>query len=507
MDALSPTFSHASLADLGSRLENICVQLHASPETLDGAEQQQGFLLLVNLAARLYPRIALSGPDGLLSEASLEISRINPECEVVEGRKEAQLGVSWGAQSMHRTDVAIGAAGWAVRVGTAVDGQPARSNPLVAMAAAAVGASELFRRAFEPLLDLGRPSGDGYELQLLTTPELRLPEEIVFESVYLAGAGAVGQATLAVLSAMPCSGELVVVDPETVTLSNLQRYVLAGDNDVGASKVLLAARALEGSSLRCRTVEAKWGGDVPGFAQARTVCTALDSAADRIAVQSGLPRVIYNAWTQPSDLGCSTHEHFGIDPCLACLYWPQGRRKSQHELVARALKQPELRILAYLTHNVPIDRPLLPAQIPKIPSLPAPPDSQGWCERSLLSDVARVYSMDGPVQTAWSGRLIGELYRDGICGGGIVGSRSAELPAEVAVPMAHQSMMAGTLLALSLLCGVSPELKASRVVYPERRMNFNVGQPNLASVPRAKTPGCLCSDRDFLGRYADKWQV
>src|SRR5258707_194644 len=93
--------------------------------------------------------------------------------------------------------------------------------------------------------------------------------------------------------------------------------------------------------------------------------------------------------TQPADVGWSRHESFGEEPCLACLYVPTGRRPSQHELVSRALRQPELRVLAYLTFRVPVDSPLRPEQIPRLPNHPVPQDASTWVSQSILEDIGQ----------------------------------------------------------------------------------------------------------------------
>ena len=53
---------------------------------------------------------------------------------------------------------------------------------------------------------------------------------------------------------------------------------------------------------------------------------ALDSAYHRRAAQASLPRWIANAWTQPGDLGVSTHD-FLDGACVYCLYLPDGTSK------------------------------------------------------------------------------------------------------------------------------------------------------------------------------------
>lgn len=73
----------------------------------------------------------------------------------------------------------------------------------------------------------------------------------------LVGAGAIGQATALTLRASGAAGRLAVVDHEVLELSNLQRYVLSDESDVGQAKVDLVQQALSGTALevepwRCR---------------------------------------------------------------------------------------------------------------------------------------------------------------------------------------------------------------------------------------------------------------
>ena len=234
-------------------------------------------------------------------------------------------------------------------------------------------------------------------------------------------------------------------------------------------------------------------------------CVAVDTEARRIAIQAGLPRMIYNAWTQPADLGWSRHELFGTEPCLACLYWPTRPRPSQHELIARALKQAELRVLAYLTHRLPVDQALKAEQIPRIAVLPVPPDSGKWVERSLLADVVESLGIaDGGVEQ-WKGKELSDLYREGVCGGALVRSQTRSVSNDVAVPLAHQSVLAGMMLAAQLLISRSPDLRRHRATEAEARLDVLAGLPQVPVRPRKRSAGCICADTDFLERYKSKW--
>jgi hypothetical protein len=218
----------------------------------------------------------------------------------------------------------------------------------VSLAAASIGVGELFRSVFAQFLATGRVGASPGRFNILTLDDSpgdlpQLPSSIEIGRVHLVGAGAVGQAAIYTLARVSATGTLVVVDPEQISLSNLQRYILAFDSDVSVSKCSLVARALNGSRFETVYRECCWGDDELTMDNVEAVCTAVDTEAVRIGIQAGLPRKIYNAWTQPADLGWSRHEKFGDDPCLACLYWPNRPRPSHHELIASAVRQHELR--------------------------------------------------------------------------------------------------------------------------------------------------------------------
>jgi hypothetical protein len=299
-----------------------------------------------------------------------------------------------------------------------------------------------------------------------------------------------------------------VVDPEVITLSNLQRYVLATDRDIGESKCNIVERAFAKTRrIETVSVEEAWNIERAELQGADVVCAAVDSEDVRIAIQASLPRVLYNAWTQPGDIGWSRHEQFGERPCLACLYWPTRARPSYHENVARALRQSELRVISYLSAKQTVDRPLRAEQIPNLQQYPVPPEAALWTERSLLEDVAVQLGIEANNLAAWAGRLLPDLYRDGICGGALVRKQSSEVPVEMTVPLAHQSVLAGIMLATQVLVAAHPDLRAFRCNAVEARLDLLAGFPQMAARPRQLTPGCLCSDFDFVERYHSKWQA
>src|SRR5262249_8213226 len=151
---------------------------------------------------------------------------------------------------------------------------------------------------------------------------------------------------------------------------------------------------------------------------------------DRRSVQATLPQWIANAWTQTGDLGISVHSRFdGKGACLACLYLPADRAPNEDEIVAAALGVPQLVVdVRTLLHT------------------------GSGVSRSFLEAVAQGLQLPSEEVLQYEGKSIRELYVEGVCGGGLIPLGTIGMPRqELHVPLAHQSALAGVLLAAALL--------------------------------------------------------
>jgi hypothetical protein len=480
----------------------------------DDLEQHQdhvaGFLLLVNLCARLYPKIHIVAPNAVAATCQALALRINPACEFTIGTAPTSATLSWCCAAPSTDAILCGPSAWEVLLDLPDAGRLNKTNMLAALAAASFGAAALFRLVFREFLTHGRWGPEPARWNILTNDPTAptppdLPSNIPLGRIHLVGAGAVGQATAYALARVSATATITVVDPETISLPNLQRYVLSFDADEGVSKCAIIERELASTKIETVSVEANWSADGSENIGAQVICAAVDTAELRIALQAALPQRLYNAWTQPDDIGWSRHERFGLEPCAACLYWPTRPRPNYHELVARALRQHELRILAHLTFKVPVDVPLNPAQIPKLPNYPVPPEAEGWSSRTLLEDVATALEVQPSDLAIWKGLSLQDLYRDGICAGALIRKQVTDVPVEMAVPLAHQSALAGIMLATQLLVAAWPELQAYRPEAIESRLDLLATLPQITARPRQRTPKCLCNDSDFVARYHAKW--
>ena len=441
-----------------------------------GAEGHALVDLLVRLFARLYPRLAIVG-DGADELRALAL-RINPRLDLAT---KADIGVVVGAvETPFATPVYAGSNGWIARVSTARP-QTVGDSPLAfgAGASACLAAANVFRRLFvdadgadQEAAVFSTYSGDADDAagSLVAAPI----------DLTLVGLGAVGHGAVWALARTPLEGKIRLVDHDRIELSNLQRYVLADLDDVDVEKTAVAARAFASSSLAVEEHACRFASFLAARTERRAaVAAALDSARDRRQVQASLPSVVFNAWTQPGDLGVSVHGRFGGEgACLACLYLPTDQQPNEDQIVAQALGVPERQQQVRL---------LL------ADGMPAPPD--------LLEAIAHALGIERNIVAAWDSVPLRDLYTRGLCGGELVPLERLGAPrADVHVPLAHQSALAGVVLAAQLArfgTDAPPELTDIVRLNVMRPLGVALRQKHGADT----TGRCICRDADYVAVY------
>jgi len=467
----------------------------------DAASTPQGRAALdltVRLLARLYPSLDIrtthkASPASSRLAATLRrlAVGINPNITLA---RTAHTGITVGTtKSPFEQPVYCGCDAWTGSV-SLTNPQPVGRTDLVygAGVAACLAAAAIFRLVVTPG---SPPPADamlnvfGNSTHVPTRSSLRrgllLPQRSI-----LVGAGAVGQSCAWALARTPVTGTVVVADPQTVDLGNMQRYVLTARKDLDNDKAPLATAHIN------RVGAARGGPRVHAVPALGTYADALahhgyrwdaalaavDSATDRRATQATLPHWAANAWTQTGDLGVSDH-HYRNGACIACLYLPTGASSNQDEVVAAALQVPEhvatVRTLLHLGDTVPPD---------------------------LCDLIAARLGIDPAQVRKYASAGIRGMYVDGVCGGGLIPLGALRPAAELHVPLAHQSALAGVLLAARLVrraLGLAPETTEV--------MRLDVGRDPapFPMQPAGKDPRgiCLCQDPVFFNAYATLWPV
>jgi hypothetical protein len=288
--------------------------------------------LLIRLVARLYPTICFlpAGEEAGMRARSLgSLARsINGQITIARRGSCAIshcLVVGSTIPQVSCPKLFLGSDGWIAKFSAE---QPVGSgdsgNMFGAGAAACIAASNLFRLIFRDQIGGATVDRDvafslfDYAPGSCANPSLA--GTTVVDDLFLLGLGAIGHGAVWALACVPhLQGKLEVVDAEQLDQGNLQRYVLALERDIGRSKVQLVRRYLKAQNgLMVEGRSAKWQ-TLPAVRSMQHVAIALDTAADRIAVQGALPRWTINSWTQRGDLGVSHHSFEGEMACLACL--------------------------------------------------------------------------------------------------------------------------------------------------------------------------------------------
>ena len=468
------------------KLEGLRVAIAFGEEAATSRDGRELLNLSVRLAARLYPSLMFSTvPAGerLADELMALASSINPNIEASKtGTANVGLSIGVDAPAVDTSTVYAGCDGWLARVGT--EGPYRTSdigNPFGAGFAACLAAANLFRFLFLPdgatLLD----ADISFPPDAASFP--RIAASTLKDPLVLVGVGAVGNSACWALARTPLKGQIYLVDPQPVELSNLQRYVLCARGDERGIKVEIVGKKF-GGSLRALPYQGTWASflGTKGY-KWESVLVALDSARDRRAVQGSLPRWIANAWTQLGDLGVSTHSFLGQDACLACLYLPTQISKSQDQIVAEGLKIPQLKNQVRLLLG-----------------------SGQVTGKELCDTVANAWGIPAEALEPYVDRPIRELWVEGVCGGGIIPlGQAGHTPRELQVPLAFQSALAGMLLAAETVRDVLTDGARRRTSVRRMDVLRPIGNPSPQPALKSGTGNCICEDHDFISIYRTKY--
>lgn len=470
---------------LRQRLQARIIGLAVGPQA-DTSEGRALVDITIRLLARLYPHLVITAPEPWRDELIQLARRINPSIDIDDSQPDIALIIADGDMHPSRFAIYAGSDGWDALVSTSqaltVGTSPLPFGP---GAAGCIAAANVFRATFldDPQLDDA--------LRLATIPKLLDAErpipgsDIDVGRVALVGAGAIGNATVWALARAPVAGELHIVDHQMIELSNIQRYLLAERSDEKTAKAPYLASQL-GNRLRGFPHTQTWQEFAARSDELPTerVLVGLDSSRDRRAVQAGLPRWIANGWTQPGDLGVSVHPSFLHGACLACLYLPERAALNEDELIAQALG------LDHQTWGLQIRNLLHDGQ-----AVPA----------DLLNAAADSLGLPTDATEAFLGRSLRDLYSEGVCGGALIPLDQLGPPAaEMHVPVAHQSALAGVLVAAQLVADASGQKARTTEV---TRIDLLRPLGTDLTQPAAKDARgiCICSDPVYADAYKQKY--
>jgi molybdopterin/thiamine biosynthesis adenylyltransferase len=375
--------SNRHRGDLGGRLTDqrvpARVVLAASSEVAETAAGQHLIWMLLNLLARQTVEIReiqldipcgiklaastsplVTGASDFLAAMRLGVKQINLAvlAAPVPAASNSAVFIRVGPGPMRAADFSIATTsnGWSGYVGIDSPAVLATSqNPIGPYVAACLCAGEVFKfvRGLRP--DAGEFARnlwlDAASLKISSDmpKSVDFPSEISLPATILVGVGAVANAFLHVLYATGViAGEITAIDndPEGITQTNLNRYVLFGLPHISLPKATTAAELFKGTQLRLTPIDDSWqdwmswrNGELAG----EIVVSAVDKNPARHAIQDALPLLILGASTNEMRAQLSLYDVIGGSACLKCRN-PIEPQLSDEAIIEklRALNQDEL---------------------------------------------------------------------------------------------------------------------------------------------------------------------
>ena len=474
----------------GSRFGSLCAEVRMARRGGDPGAAVACSVAL-DLLARFLARVQYRGPPELLRYLC------TPQRRHIEGNglKRADVSLVIGDEKPAPGSEAIyvGSSGWSSYLSTerpCAWGPDASGNAMGAMMSGALAAGEVFKRLFPdagpeivPHIEHDLATHGAAKRQPVLAP--RVPPVVDLKRTALVGCGAIGQAICLALAQFPLSGHVTLIDHDRVDASNLQRYVLASEEMVGAPKAVLLGNYLAQNSplLRRQAVPDTFEAFASHYGSRiryDTVVVCVDNVGTRVNVQGMLPRVVWNGWTDVSRhslrYGASRHVIGGKYACIGCYYHPEGPEPTAEDMGAAMTGLPAPRIRRLLSDGA-------------------------ICTPDLAQEVSEKSGVALDMLAPNIGRPFREILH-GRCG--VFALKTGE--GAVTAPAPHQPMLAGLLVASQLV------LSRCRAPQGEILRVKSASSFDAMRVPRAgclfkvaKVGRCFCADRDYIDAYRAKW--
>lgn len=447
---------------------------------LDSANGRLTFLYSLRLLVRICPNISVllpAGQEPLRSEADQLSNRIafgkavefiSPGAEQVD-----HFGAILSVGSTVRPSLpwtAINSNGWTVRTSSGDKALPADShidNPIGALAAACLGVGDVFKR----LIDLNPARGGllndlEFSLRTYQAPPVdcgpKLPERID-AGLLVVGAGAIGNAIVALLSHLPIMGNIHVVDRQRFEDENLGTCILIGPDDVSKPKAQVMERVLREAG------KAAWGfeGSFKDYAEGLSetypaiVLNALDNIDARHEVQRTLwPDMLIDGAI--GDFACQVSRHPWAEDvaCLICLFQKPTRLSTDLSAVATGLRPSRIEVPDALVTDADVEA--------------APPEKRDYVRARLGKPICSVVSEAVAQQISLEEQ-----------------ARGFEPSVPFVAAFSACMIMAE---AIAYLMGLPSKLE------PRFQFDFLLGPSYGQEYPQARRPTCLCQRRKNIDK-------
>lgn len=458
---------------------------------------------LATLTARLFDRVELHGEEADLCHPCLDLltgaflpalrnllEQLRPLSEPVASSTNVSVAVGQAIDT--RAHIFLGATNWGARFSRTEPQSVADTmNPIGALTAGTLGASEIFKFVFSGRLQES-VEAPGYTLSMLNSreiaePEPELPDRIDVNAT-LFGCGSIGCGfLLGILLTPQLRGELTAVDNGRFDTKNPYKYALLDWSTAqqGLYKAVWAQQQIQAqarSSLNARafvgTAEA-YVASLPQDYNIPLAISAVDTQEARFQIQDTLPRRILNAGIAGTLAQVSVHG-FGEGPCLACLGMQTELETWNAKSIAERTGLPPERVHQLIQRNEAMTQQDLDTiKVRNLVSAEHLPSLDTFLGQPLLSFWNRVAYSEAPVQ-------IGQAP-------------------PVLVTTAFVSAFAGVLLLAELVKASVPELQHYQVSNSYQQQLLGIPAESVFRYERDSRGWCLCHSAYRLAIYRKKY--
>lgn len=421
-------------------------------------------------------------PPSHLSKINLGEGDWNPSVTIIFGKDE---------KNDVKNPIYVGSTGWSSYISTK---KPCKwptlpPNAISALYTGGLVVGEVFKYL---LSEISSDKISHLEYDLIThgkenqpVVEPSLPESIHFEDLTIVGCGAIGQALVYALKASTrLFGSITLVDNDKLEQSNEQRYIGAFEEHRGMLKIKLISQWLTQINPGLSILQAPL--KYEEFARlgkplGHEVVAAVDNAKTRINIQAGLPKVLWNVWTDTSQntlrYGAGYHTFEGPYQCAACGYYPTKSNPDQKEMNSIRTGIPAKEIEKKLANN----------------------------EKVTEQDILRISQATGAPIDFLKPNLnkpFSEILH-GDCG--VFRLEAFETP--TVTPAPHAPFLAGVFLASQIILRRIKLPDSAKLM--DSVADFDAfGIPNeYCLMKKQKHSKCFCNDQVYQNAYKEKWNL
>jgi hypothetical protein len=488
LETLSVITSNSDINALRKRMDSFGVEIVFPAELQSNPCAVTCCSAMLNLLPRLIPLVRYTGPSILLKDfPPSHLSKIN----VGNNVWNPSVTIVFGSDEKNEVQnvIYVGSSGWSCYISTKKpcmwNQQP--TNFLSALYTAGLVVGEVFKYLL-PEVQSEKISHVEYDLIThgrATQPvvEPLLPESAYFEDLIIVGCGAVGQALVfALKSTIRLWGTVTLIDNDKFEASNEQRYIGAFEEHRGMQKIDLLSQWLTqinpGLAILKAPIKYEEYARL-GKPLGAEVVAAVDNEKTRINIQAGLPKILWNVWTDTSQntlrYGAGHHTLDGPYQCAACGYYPTDSTPSQMKMNSIRTGLPVEEVERKLTNN----------------------------EITTEQDILRISQATG-VSLDFLRSNVGKPFHEllhGECGV----YRLEFHEGQAVTPAPHTSFLAGVFLASQII------LRRMKLDDNAKLMD-SVADFDAFGVPNAnclmkkqRNPKCFCNDLAYEKAYKEKW--